>query len=104
MTIDYGPPETERRERWLLAIGLAVALQGLATTGGIVAGGLGFVDAMGGVDIDHAWLIGIAIVSVCAFVASGWLAARITRSWSGWLVLIPAPLCALTVTLIADAT
>ena len=87
MTIDYGPPETERRERWMLALAAALALQVIACAAAIAAFLLAFGDGMGA-EIADGWYFGLLIASFCVYVASAWLTSRIAQSRLGWLVLL----------------
>lgn len=87
MTIDYGPPATERRERWMLALVTAFALQVVACVAAIAAFLLAFGDGMGA-DIADGWYFGLLIASFCVYIASGWLTSRIAQSRLGWLVLL----------------
>lgn len=90
--LDYGPPETERRERWLTAIGLALVLQFMAGIIIVLVGLLTASEDMGATLSVRRWHLPVAVTAVTIFLLSGFAAATITQSKRAWLVLLGPPL------------
>ncbi len=86
--LDHSAHATERRERWILAIFAALAVQAFAIAGAVVVFGVAVNDHMNDGDIADAVFFVLLGACACVFALSGWLVARISQSLFGWIVLV----------------